>query len=372
MDQQNKQTISKFEIIGSSYINIIYNNIYNNAILSNSNVKNVYVASLLEYLNSSKEDEFFIQSVNCICAYFKSSTKFTDSSFKDCIELLIIEFVPSNYLNQLNKQQKSKILHGVLHNTLKRVISVVIKEYVDIIIDSHQDYNNLVKLQDIYLKNLLYEKNILLSQFADPSQKSEDVDKLKIYDLLEKFKQEVSNLKVKNDKLLIELKESSSNYNKLKSDYALCLENNKTTQTKLYDSLKEIEKLNAHIKRISKNKSITQKLPELVEEVVIVEEDDFDEVYEEEVEQVDVEDEHVKDMHVDDEDSNNYEDNIFESIDEEDIDMNKILKKNNSLIDTISFDKSVIINKNDDDCLKINEHLDKLKTNKINETLLFN
>ena len=367
MDQQNKQTISKFEIIGSSYINIIYNNIYNNAILSNSNIKNVYVASLLEYLNSSKEDEFFIQSVNCICAYFKSSTKFTDLSFKDCIELLIIEFVPSNYLNQLNKQQKSKILHGVLHNTLKRVISVVIKEYVDIIIDNHQDYNNLVKLQDIYLKNLWYEKNILLSQFADPSQKSEDVDKLKIYDLLEKFKQEVSNLKGKNDKLLVELKESSNNYNKLKSDYALCLENNKNTQTKLYESLKEIEKLNSHIKRITKNKSIPQPTQIIVEE----EEEEEEVVIVDEDEQLE-EDEHLEDDHEEYGETNTYEDNIFESIDEEDIDMNKILKKNNSLLDTISFDKSVIINKNDDDCLKINEHLDKLKTNKINETLLFN
>lgn len=380
MDSQSKQTLSKFEIIGSTYINIIYNNIYNNSIISNTNLKNAYVANILDYLNSSKDEEFFIQSIHCICTYFKSSTKYTDLSFNNCIDLLIMEFVPTNFINQLNKQQKHKILHSVLHNTLKRVVSLIIKEYIPIIIDNHNDLNNLVKLQDIYLKSLLYEKNMLLSKFADPDQKDEDHEKVKIFELLEKFKQEVLTLKEKNENLNKSLTESSDRLNKLKSDYSLCLENNKSIQSKLYQANLEIEQLNMHIKTVSKYKSQPRIKPQIhapiiQEETQIIIEDD-EEFQDEEQKDNDENSDEEKSINLN-YDSENEEQteerNIFdttvETVQKDDI--NKILKRNGSLLDSISFDKSVIVNKHEDDCLRVNEHLDKLKTNKINETLLF-
>lgn len=398
MDSQSKQTLSKFEIIGSTYINILYNNIYNNSIISNVNIKNAYVANVLDYLNSSKEEEFFIQSINCICSYFKSSTKYTDLSFNNCVDLLIVEFVPTNYINKLNKQQKHKILHNVLHNTLKRVISSVIKEFIPMIIDNHNDLNNLVILQDMYLKNILYEKNLLLSKFADPTQKDEDTEKIKIFELLEKFKQEVVSLKKKNEELTSHLKESNDRLNKLKSDYTLCLDNNKSIQSKLYQANSEIEKLNLHIKNVTRNKPkyISKDIQTVQDqETILVEEDESDNDHiEEDANMESIEDAIIKnglddnsDSFKEDDKTNisnddnksfdlNYdseqeEQNIFESNN----DIGSILKKNNNLLSNINFDDSVIVASkynDDDDCLMVNNHLDKLKTNKINESLLFN
>ena len=393
MESQNNQTLSKFEIIGSTYINILYNNIYNNSILSNVNIKNAYIANILDYLNSSKEEEFFIQSINCICSYFKSSTKYTDLSFNNCVELLIIEFVPTNYINKLNKQQKHKILHNVLHNTLKRVIATIIKNHIMIIIDNHNDLNNLVTLQDIYLKNILYEKNLLLSRFADPTQKDDDTEKIKIFELLEKFKIEVVTLKKKNEELMSLIKDSTNKFNKLKNDYTMCLDNNKSIQSKLYKANLEIEQLNAHIKNVVKIKERSKsgtKTQLTIDEVIIEDDDIQDDIQEEDVIQEDIQEEDViqeediqeedviqedvKDEYDLNYDSDRDETNMFDN-DNNNNNIGRILKKNNNLLSNINFDESVIINKyndDEDDCLLINNHLDKLKTNKINESLLFN
>ena len=394
MESQNNQTLSKFEIIGSTYINILYNNIYNNSILSNVNIKNAYIANILDYLNSSKEEEFFIQSINCICSYFKSSTKYTDLSFNNCVELLIIEFVPTNYINKLNKQQKHKILHNVLHNTLKRVIATIIKNHIMIIIDNHNDLNNLVTLQDIYLKNILYEKNLLLSRFADPTQKDDNTEKIKIFELLEKFKIEVVTLKKKNEELMSLIKDSTNKFNKLKNDYTMCLDNNKSIQSKLYKANLEIEQLNAHIKNVVKIKERSKsgtKTQLTIDEVIIEdddiqddiqEEDDIQEdiqeedvIQEEDIQEEDVIQEDVKDEYDLNYDSDRDETNMFDNDNNNNNNIGRILKKNNNLLSNINFDESVIINKyndDEDDCLLINNHLDKLKTNKINESLLFN
>ena len=398
MESQNNQTLSKFEIIGSTYINILYNNIYNNSILSNVNIKNAYIANILDYLNSSKEEEFFIQSINCICSYFKSSTKYTDLSFNNCVELLIIEFVPTNYINKLNKQQKHKILHNVLHNTLKRVIATIIKNHIMVIIDNHNDLNNLVTLQDIYLKNILYEKNLLLSRFADPTQKDDNTEKIKIFELLEKFKIEVVTLKKKNEELMSLIKDSTNKFNKLKNDYTMCLDNNKSIQSKLYKANLEIEQLNAHIKNVVKIKERSKsgtKTQLTIDEVIIEDDDIQDDIQEEDVIQEDIQEEDViqeEDIQEEDVIQEDVQECVKDEYDNKSFDLNydsdrdetnmfdnnnigRILKKNNNLLSNINFDESVIINKyndDEDDCLLINNHLDKLKTNKINESLLFN
>lgn len=238
----SQSTLSKFDIIGSYFVNLYYNEFY---IKSKNlktqgtynNITDAYKNILSSYVEFSQHPDFFKQIVKGIHTYCISTTRYTTMSHKECIDFMVSEFVPTNLWSSLRETQKNKLFHESLINCIKIFTEKIITNHLHIVIDNHNQPENITILQDLFLTIILLEKDTIFSKFINPNknknldvfrEKLQDLlnDKKKLIDtnkiLLEKIKtfehlnQKNSNIIIKlqkTNKLLIKQLETSKNLN---------------------------------------------------------------------------------------------------------------------------------------------------------------
>lgn len=206
LDKYDKTTITKFDIIGSYFVNLFYNEFYKNAVtikLSNNTLSttDAYKNTLVSYLEFIKKPECFKQIVKGIHVYCTSTTKYTTMSHKECVEFMILEFIPQKLRESLREEQKNKLFHETIISCITIFIKKIISNHLNMIIDNHSQENNTVILQNVFLEIILLEKEKIYSKFLNPKANSEmisiDIFKSKITDILndkKKLKDENANL----------------------------------------------------------------------------------------------------------------------------------------------------------------------------------
>ena len=93
-----QSTLSKFDIIGSYFVNLFYNEFYSKANTlkingSYNNITDAYKSILGSYLDFIKKPEYFKQIIKGIHAYCISTTKYTTMTHKECIDFMVNEFI---------------------------------------------------------------------------------------------------------------------------------------------------------------------------------------------------------------------------------------------------------------------------------------
>ncbi len=196
-NKYGQTTLSKFDIIGSYFVNLFYNEFYTKAITLKANgtynsITEAYNNILISYLDYIKKEEFFKQIIKGIHIYCISTTKHTTMTHKECIEFMVHEFIPEKLWSSLREKQKSKLFHEVMGTCITTFIENIIKEKIYIIIDNHKEPENVVILQDLFLNIILLEKDKIYSKFLNPHNTntiSIDVFKNKITEILKQKKE---------------------------------------------------------------------------------------------------------------------------------------------------------------------------------------
>lgn len=272
-----QSTLSKFDIIGSYFVNLYYNEFYTkaNTLRINgtyTNVTEAYKHILGSYLDWIKRPEFFKQIVKGIHAYCISTTKYTTMSHKECIDFMISEFIPQKLWNSIRENQKNKLFHESLNNSITIFTSSIITDHLVMIIDNHSLPENITILQDLFLKIILLEKDKVYSKFLNPESNnmiSIELFKTKLMEVINdkkeinkentQLKKNIEGLKQlleKNSKIIIELQKKNK-------DLLLNLDNIK-------NQLNVISKKNIELEYIISNtKTNNSNKPEIVKPDII-------------------------------------------------------------------------------------------------------
>lgn len=285
-----QSTLSKFDIIGSYFVNLYYNEFYTKAHTlringTYENVTEAYKNILSSYLDYTKKPEFFKQIVKGIHAYCISTTKYTTMTHKECVDFMINEFIPQKLWNSIRENQKNKLFHESINNSIALFTTDIISNHLVMIIDNHSHSENITILQDLFLKIILLEKDKVYSKFLNPDSNnviSTELFKSKLLELVNdkkealaqnsQLKKNVDVLKQlleKNSKIITELQKKNKELNKNLNDIKIQLDetNKKNIELNIllsninkHDVInKEINKSEIHNQEIKKNniKSIT-------------------------------------------------------------------------------------------------------------------
>ena len=216
-----QSTLSKFDIIGSYFVNLYYNEFYTkaNTLRINGTYENVtdaYKNILSSYLDYIKKPEFFKQIVKGIHAYCISTTKYTTMTHKECIDFMISEFIPQKLWNSIRENQKNKLFHESLNNSITIFTAYIISNHLVMIIDNHSHSENITILQDLFLKIILLEKDKVYSKFLNPDSNntiSVELFKTKLMELVNEKKEiNAENIQLKKTvDILKQLLEKNSN-----------------------------------------------------------------------------------------------------------------------------------------------------------------
>ncbi len=170
--------ITLLDVCGSCITDIIYNFLYDQAILiHNKTSKGLSVAYrevLTNYISESNTPKFYTVLLNTLHDYVRISTVFNTISYPDCISLYASLFVPRMYVNSMTAEQKLNILTMVLGNSIREFCDKVMKQHIVCIIDDHQDITNIEILQDCILQILMIQRKGNYDKFIE-SQQDNDV-----------------------------------------------------------------------------------------------------------------------------------------------------------------------------------------------------
>ena len=205
INKYSQSTLSKFDIIGSYFVNLYYNEFYIKAKNlkfqgTYSNITDAYKNLLSSYVEFSRQQDFFKQIVKGIHTYCISTTKYTTMTHKECVDFMVSEFVPNNLWNSIREQQKNKLFHESLINCIKEFTEKIITNHLYIIIDHHDKDENIIILQDLFLTIILLEKDKIFSKFINPDKTSLDIFKNKIQQIINDKK------KIINENLILKKK----------------------------------------------------------------------------------------------------------------------------------------------------------------------
>jgi hypothetical protein len=213
MSKYAQSTLSKFDIIGSYFVNLFYNEFYSKSKtlkLNGSfiNLTEAYKNILGSYLDFIKKPEFFKQIVKGIHAYCISTTKYTTMTHKECIDFMVHEFIPEKLWNSIRENQKNKLFHESICNCISIFIENIINNRIHIIIDNHEQPENIIILQDLFLSIILLEKDKIYSKFLNPNNNNTIS--------IELFKDKLLTLVNEKKELIIENNNIKKNYDIIK------------------------------------------------------------------------------------------------------------------------------------------------------------
>lgn len=206
---------SLMDVIGSSVVDIIYNHMYDKAVIIHQKTQNgiaeCYRTSICEYINEIGTAKFYNTLLNTLHHFTRYSTSMATITYTDCIDLYASLFIPQMYIRSLTSEQRLNYLSMVLGKVIREFCNIVLQSHLRAIIDDHMDPINVEVLQDEILQLFLEERERSIDEFIQ-SQKQEKEEPVpattvkpksiaKIADAFKKSINEISILKKKNIKL---------------------------------------------------------------------------------------------------------------------------------------------------------------------------
>ncbi len=252
-------TISVYQIVGAYIVDIYYNHLYVEAqkYKSKGDVPTItegyrhatfaFLSGLDHQMKASYKAQHYKHLLIGINEYFKTWTSFNTLTVSDCIEKIVKEFIPADYITSLDKNQKSDVLRMVLTGTLREFTKVVIEEFLTAIIDNHEEEANIEALKERIIDIFIAEREkifhkFLVSHFPDSN---ETVDKK----FAERMRDEIKNLNAEKNELLLTVKAQAeeieirkdqlakvvAKYRKLENAYKHTMEEYKTSKEAIAD-----------------------------------------------------------------------------------------------------------------------------------------
>lgn len=167
--QYAKKTLDTFEMLASYFIDIYYNHLYIEAkkLKINQKVHNItegYKHTLNAYIQGIDNPALYKKTLVGIHSFY-IDTGFSSISFTECIERITCEFLPKDFYASVSKQQKTAILRLVINNANRVFIEKLCRKFLSLIIDTHEDADNIRVLQDEFIDVLILERETMYHRF---------------------------------------------------------------------------------------------------------------------------------------------------------------------------------------------------------------
>ena len=230
-DRYNQEIINILECISTYFVEIIYKVLYIQAIEYKDNphepvntitagykqALRVYIRS---YINNDRKsiNKLYIESVKGIHRKIITALKI-QISFGDIVSLIVKQFIPKEYYNEISNKNEKYILSSILIECTQKIITSVIQFYVVDIVDN-RNIKTINKLQDEFLQILLDHKEYMESTL---DVKSINTNRNKNIDLktIERFKIQLNKYMAENEekkKVIIVLQKIIQNNDKEKKN----------------------------------------------------------------------------------------------------------------------------------------------------------
>jgi len=138
----DQRLISIFEILGSYFVDVYYNHVYNSAqtgLKAGGSLTDEYVRRVQSYIVGVKTDEqCYRQVVQNLHRYFQTTTRYTTLSFADFVERIVQQFIPPEYYDLLTSPEKDESLGSAIADLVSGLGAYVTSpDLIRRIIDEH-------------------------------------------------------------------------------------------------------------------------------------------------------------------------------------------------------------------------------------------
>jgi hypothetical protein len=211
----SKKTISTYSIIGAYLVDIYYNHLYNEAIKlkegrSVQSITEGYKYALSAFLSAmnSKSKTYNVKSYNVmligINEYFSKWSSFSALTIAECIDKISYEFIPADYYNSLDNIQKHNIVYSILTAVIKDFTVAIIDEFLGLIIDNHDDHNNIELLKEKIMELFCKQREEMYNNFIKTSTGRNEFVSI---DIANKMRDEIKKLTIENQNLKSKISE---------------------------------------------------------------------------------------------------------------------------------------------------------------------
>ena len=266
------RTLSVFQLVGAYIVDIYYNHLYAEAIKFKNDGKVhsitegyrhaafAFVSAIDTKAKANYKAEYYTKLLQGINEYFICWTSFNSLTLSECIDKIVKEFVPDDYYNTLDKDQKRNILRIIITNTIREFTKVVISEYLANIIDNHEDVANVEALKEGVINIFIGERESMFHKFLDsrsnnPSEEKVDkkfAEKMRteIMRLTEVNNVQAKNISGLNEQLSSRTEQLSkviNKYRKLENAYNLIVAEHKVSKEKIGELEEQLSNVSAPI-----------------------------------------------------------------------------------------------------------------------------
>jgi len=262
MSRQHTYSVdTTFNIVATYFTNILYNDLYANAVQfqqqrGNVSVTDAYSIMLMNYdkaIKSTTHKKRFLQtSISGIRAEFDRWTSLSLDTTDDCYKKLINAFIPEDFMQFINMTNMQTIIYNCLVNCISAVINEITSHHIGAIVSDHSNTANAQTVQSIFAENCAIERENLIARFTK-NKTSEGAPPIEA-DVVRKIRSI-------NAKLEKQLEKSAARIEHYKERFAEAQDENRDLANKVL----QLEAINKQLHE--KNKSYAAKILPLIRKI---------------------------------------------------------------------------------------------------------
>jgi hypothetical protein len=192
----DKQTITVFDVIGSFFVDVFYNNHYifaKNLVDSGraESITDAYRSTIVNYMSGvASRKDLYMSVVKSLHEYYQKTSGFSSVVFSDFEDKFISLFIPPEYYRDFTEKRKDSTLHEIIVKSVNEFGSVILQpKLIRNVIDDHRNTINVTHLQDIILDIFIIQREEYYSKFAREISKKNTRSPNDV--ILEKIKQKL-------------------------------------------------------------------------------------------------------------------------------------------------------------------------------------
>ncbi len=169
---QDARVVDVFEIVGSYFVDTIFNHIYasaRTAVTRSSSLTDQFIQRVKAYVVGVRNDkQCYEDVVRGVREYFMSTTRVTSLSFANFVDRIVGASTPPEYFEKMLPQDKDLILNSILCDLVSNLaVAATEPEMLRKIIDEHSQAPDVTirMLQDSALSILLEKRESLSQKF---------------------------------------------------------------------------------------------------------------------------------------------------------------------------------------------------------------
>ena len=174
----NKETTTAFELVGSYFVDVFYNELFLKAKNDLQNqgkgtLTDYYKSNILTYTRAvSGGSQYYVQMVKLLSQYYSQNCMQYTMTLPDFEDKILSYFVPPEYFGDLTNDDKDMILHEIFITTIREFSKEILTNEIRNIIDGHQSQTNIVRLQEKIFNILLEIRDDYYHKFIDQVSRS--------------------------------------------------------------------------------------------------------------------------------------------------------------------------------------------------------